>query len=103
MIVCGDKLRSLRKAKHLTQVQVAERVGVSKAMISAYETDSKLPSLEILLRLSRLYGTTVDYLVCTDSPKILDISGLSDESRNTIRVAKGEKEAVYMCFIVCLR
>ena len=80
MVDCGEKLRKLRKGKHLTQLQVSQRLGVSKAMISAYETDSKLPSVEVLIRLSRLYGTTVDYLVCVDSPRYVDISGLDDES-----------------------
>ena len=80
MVYCGEKLKILRKSKHLTQQQVADRIGVSKAMISAYETDSKLPSIEIFVRLSRLYGTTVDYLICVDSPKYLDISALDDES-----------------------
>ena len=54
MVDCSDKLRILREAKHLTQLQVANRVGVSKAMISAYETASKAPSIDVLIRLSRL-------------------------------------------------
>lgn len=80
MVECGEKLRQLRKSKHLTQQQVAQHIGISKAMISAYETDSKIPSVEVLIRLSRLFGTTVDYLICVDSPKYLDISHLDDES-----------------------
>ena len=80
MVECGEKLRQLRKAKHLTQLQVAQRIGISKAMVSAYETDSKLPSLDVLVKLSRLYGTTVDYLIRYDSPKSIDISKLDDES-----------------------
>ena len=80
MVECGEKLKQLRKSKHLTQLQVAQRVRISKAMVSAYETDSKLPSVEMLIRLSRLYGTTVDYLICVDSPKYVDISELDEES-----------------------
>ena len=38
-----EKLKMLREARHLTQLQVAERVGISKAMISAYETAIKTP------------------------------------------------------------
>lgn len=64
----------------LTQLQVAERIGVSKAMISAYETASKAPSIEVLIRLSRLFGVSVDYLVCVDAPKMIDVSGLDEET-----------------------
>lgn len=79
MVDCSEKLRSLRAAKGLTQLQVAERIGISKAMISAYETASKAPSIDVLIRLSRLYGVTVDYLVCVDAPPYIDASGLSDD------------------------
>lgn len=80
MVDCSEKLHLLREAAHLTQLQVANRVGVSKAMISAYETASKAPSIEVLIRLSRLFGVSVDYLVCVDAPKMIDVSGLDDES-----------------------
>lgn len=80
MVDCSEKLRILREARHLTQLQVANRIGVSKAMISAYETSSKAPSIEVLIKLSRLFGVTVDYLVCIDSPRLIDVSGLDDES-----------------------
>lgn len=80
MVDCSEKLRTLREARGLTQLQVANRIGVSKAMISAYETASKAPSIEVLIRLSRLFGVSVDYLVCVDAPKYIDVSELDDES-----------------------
>ena len=80
MVDCSEKLKALREARGLTQLQVANRVGISKAMISAYETASKAPSIEVLIRLSRLYGVSVDYLVCVDAPKYIDVSELDDES-----------------------
>ena len=80
MVDCSEKLRALREARRLTQLQVANRVGVSKTMISAYETASKAPSIEVLIRLSRLYGVSVDYLVCVDAPKVVDVSTLDDDT-----------------------
>ena len=80
MVDCSEKLRTLREARRLTQLQVANRIGVSKAMISAYETASKAPSIEVLIRLSRLFGVSVDYLVCVDAPKYINVSELDDES-----------------------
>ena len=80
MVDCSEKLRTLREARRLTQLQVANRIGVSKAMISAYETASKAPSIEVLIRRSRLFGVSVDYLVCVDAPKYINVSELDDES-----------------------
>ena len=45
-------LKQLREAKKLTQTQVANYVGVSRSVISAYENDMRYPSYEILIRLS---------------------------------------------------
>lgn len=84
MVDCSEKLKALREARGLTQLQVANRIGVSKAMISAYETASKAPSVDVLIRLSRLFGVTIDYLVCVDCPKLLDVSFLDDESLSLI-------------------
>ena len=80
MVDCSEKLRALREARGLTQLQVANRIGVSKSMISAYETASKLPSIDVLVRFSNLYRVSIDYLVCIDSPKQIDVSGLDDDS-----------------------
>lgn len=80
MVDCSQKLRMLRESRHLTQLQVANRIGVTKATISAYETATKAPSIEMLIRLSRLFGVTVDYLVCVDSLQGIDVSGLDEDS-----------------------
>lgn len=93
MVDCSEKLRALREARGLTQLQVANRIGISKAMISAYETASKAPSIEVLIRLSRLFGVSVDYLVCVDAPKMIDVSGLDEEevALITLLISKMEK------------
>lgn len=80
MVDCSQKLRQLREVKRLTQAQVASKIGVSKQMLSAYETASKAPSVEVLIRLSRLYGVTIDYLVMVDEPKTINLTGLDDEA-----------------------
>ena len=80
MVECSEKLKMLREARHLTQLQVAERVGISKAMISAYETAIKTPSVEMLIRLARLFNVSVDYLISVDSVVGLNVAGLDDDS-----------------------
>ena len=80
MVDCSEKLKALRKAHGLKQAQLAHRIGVSKTMVSAYETASKAPSVEVFVRLAQLFGVSVDYLVRIDGPKLLDVTGLDDES-----------------------
>lgn len=79
MIVClSVRLKELRANKNLTQAQVAQHVGVTRAVISAYETDIRQPSYDVLIRLALLYGVTTDYLLCIEGKRYLDISDLTD-------------------------
>ncbi len=71
------RLRQLRLDKQLRQEQVARLVGVSKGAISAYETDIRQPSYDILIRLANLYRVSVDYLLGRTEDRTLDISGLT--------------------------
>ena len=43
MVDFGEKVRALREARGLSQVQFAELLGVTKGMISAYETSVRMP------------------------------------------------------------
>lgn len=89
MIVClSVRLKELCSNKKLTQAQVAQYVGVTRAVISAYENDLREPSYSVLIRLALLYGVTTDYLLCIESKRYLDISGLS------------EREAAAVCEMV---
>lgn len=79
MIVCmSEKLRKLRKKKNLTQQEVATRVGVTRSVISAYESEIRQPSYDILIRLAALYGVTTDYLLCVEGKRYVDITALSE-------------------------
>ena len=78
MICLSVRLKELRTSKNLTQAQVAQHVGVTKAVISSYETDIRQPSYDILIRLALLYGVTTGYLLCIEGKRYVDISKLTD-------------------------
>lgn len=47
----------------LTQVQLAQKLGLTKSVISAYETGRRLPSYDILIHIARIYNVSTDYLL----------------------------------------
>ena len=57
------KLAQLRKEKGLSQMYVAEAVGVSRQAISRWEVGSSLPSTDNLRKLAELYEVSVDFLL----------------------------------------
>lgn len=72
------RIKQLRTAKQMTQAQVAMYVGVSRSVISAYESDMRYPSYEILIRLSALFGVSTDFLLGVEEKRYLDISDLTE-------------------------
>ena len=57
------RIRDLREDKDLTQVQVAKYLGMSQTGYSKYETgENDLPTT-VLIKLARLYNTSIDYLL----------------------------------------
>lgn len=57
------KLISLRKQQGLTQMDLAEKLNVSRQAVSRWEVGTAVPSTDNLKVLSELYGVTVDYLL----------------------------------------
>lgn len=84
MVDFSQRLKQLRRDKHLTQVQVAKRIGVTASMVSSYETDIRLPSYEVMLRIADVFGVSVDYLLGRQEKRFLDISELSEEEASVV-------------------
>lgn len=65
----GNRLQRLRQRQGLSQDALAEKLGVSRQTVSKWERDEAVPEVEKLLRLSELYGVSLDELVKGDAPE----------------------------------
>jgi len=66
----GNRLKDLRKSKGMTQMELGEKINLSQANISKYESDSLEPNIETLSLLSSLLDVSADYLLgLTDDRK----------------------------------
>ncbi|WP_316636502.1 helix-turn-helix transcriptional regulator [uncultured Ruminococcus sp.] len=83
MVDFGKRLKTLRIESGLTQQQVADRIWVNKASISSYELSTRLPSYEVLIKLSKLFNVSTDYLLGIENKvkanSIVDVSGLTEK------------------------
>jgi transcriptional regulator with XRE-family HTH domain len=61
--IVAQTIQEFRKAKKLTQKDVAEAIGVKLPTYSTYETGRSEPPIEILVRLSYLLDVSIDVLV----------------------------------------
>lgn len=84
----GQRLCQLRSRAGLSQDALAERLGVSRQSISKWETDASIPDLDRLVRLSEIFGVTLDELVKGTA----DASSGSDANNQT-EIPSGAKNA----------
>lgn len=83
-----EKLKDLRIMNHLSQKEVATKLGISPSIVSGYETGERTPSTENLLALSYLYKCSTDYLLGKTSDKpsiILDVDGLNSNELQALQ------------------
>lgn len=64
----GEVVATARRAKGLTQEQLADQVGVAQAALSRYEKDLRTPEPEVLTQLAAAFGVTESFLLRASSP-----------------------------------
>ena len=95
MVDFGQRLKELRIKSGLTQNQLADRIGVTKSVVSYYELHERTPSPEVLVKLASIFHCSTDFLLGLEKQQTLDISGLDAEDirllQHTIDVLKNKK------------
>ena len=78
----ATRIKYLRQSAGINQVQLAEKLGVSKQSISNWENDNIMPSIDMLVKIADFFAVTTDYLLgrsiqAPSFPQMLDLSGLT--------------------------
>lgn len=84
MVDFGNRLRTLRLKANMTQGQLAKRLNLTKSVISAYETDLRLPSYDVLIGIAKIYNVSTDFLLGLERKQEIDLSGLTQEEIEAI-------------------
>ena len=87
MNIISKYLRLLRKSNNYTQDDLAKELGISRQAVSKWETGTAIPDLEVLLKISKLYGITInDILEPKIQPqKITDFEQISTISEKELK------------------
>ncbi len=67
-----NRIKELRKKHHMSQIRLSIELEVSQETVSAYEQEKHYPSFQSLVKMSKIFGTSIDYIM-----------GLSEECENT--------------------
>ena len=112
-MILAEKITQLRKRAGWSQEELAQQLDVTRQSVSKWESAQSVPDMERLLRMSRLFGVTTDYLLkdeleevpqttesvqdsprgraetCAGSVFVRDLADLADLSCGLERSARG--------------
>lgn len=81
----SDKIRSIRLAKGISQVDLGKAIGVSKQSVSNWENDNIQPSIDMLVQIADYFGVSTDYLLDRETTRTLDCKNLTEKEISHIQ------------------
>ena len=75
----SKKIYELRMSFNWTQVQLARKLGVTKQTISNWENDNIQPSIDMLIKISKIFNVSTDYLLGLTPTNSINVDGLPTE------------------------
>lgn len=74
----NEQIRELRNIRGISQIQLANKLGVTKQSVSNWENDNILPSIEMLVKIANFFEVSTDYLLGLDKKRTLDVENLTE-------------------------
>jgi len=92
----SERLKELRKQAHLTQVELASKLGIVQSSYADWERGKKKPTQDNLVKIAQVLNVSVDYLVGNSEEKAdeldniellfrMNSKGLTDEEKKVFR------------------
>ena len=88
------RLKQLRQERKLTQVKVAESVGITQQSYARWENGKVIPTSEKLSQIAKFYGVTTDYLLGEQTDES-DLSNVELLFRMTSEGLTDEEKAIF--------
>lgn len=94
----GERLLEFRKAKQLSQEEVADKLNVTRQTVSKWETDQSTPDFDKIVPLCELYNVSSEELL-TGKSTVNNENNSIDEDNNINKKAKGIGLGVLLYFV----
>lgn len=96
----GNKLLNLRKAKQLSQEEVADKLNVTRQTISKWETEQSTPDFDKIAPICELYGITTDELLTGKKAELSEIRVTNfEDNLQSKKRANGISRGVLLYFV----
>ena len=103
-MILAEKIQALRKQNNWSQEELAVKLGVSRQSVSKWESGTSIPDLERIIKISRVFGVSTDYLLKDDLEEPVSGSGAVDiesgvEEEEGLRHVSPEEAGEYLSLI----
>ena len=75
----SERIKELRVSLGLNQIQFGRKLFVTKQCVSNWENGNIQPSIDMLIKISKTFSISTDYLLGISHEHTLDVSGLTNE------------------------
>ncbi len=99
-LTVGKNLSALRKAKGLTQQELAQQINYSDKSLSKWELGYALPSVDVMLDIAHFYGVTIDYLTQEHLPEAIEQQIAEDKKQDVNASNKAVILAMTLTFVL---
>ncbi len=89
--VFSRRLKNLRENKELAQNELAKELYVNRSLICVYEKGKRLPSVDMLIKLSEFFEVSIDFLLGVKDKSYLNKTfylDVSELNKNQIKILK---------------
>ena len=80
----ADRIRYLREKNNMTQTDLANRLGISRSAVNAWEMSLSSPSITNIIEMSRIFNVSADYILSSTNRLLVDITELGNEERGLV-------------------
>ena len=85
-ILISDKIKELRLSLNMNQVELANKIGVTKQCISNWENANIMPSVDMVITLAKFFNVSSDYLLELSTNDTVSLDGLSDVQKGHVKL-----------------
>ncbi len=82
----SERIKLLRTARNISQVELAKSLNVTKQSVSNWENDNIQPSIDMLVKIATFFAVSTDYLLGLDNKNYIDVSGLTERQLAHIKL-----------------
>lgn len=91
----SERLKELRKQAHLTQVELASKLGIVQSSYADWERGKKKPTQDNLVKIAQILNVSVDYLVGNSEEKADELDNIELLFRMNSKGMTDEEKAVF--------